>query len=291
MRFRLDNGSVVVLEDSLLDLCQLFRQIHEQVHVFTTLDDTLKDSPYKKVRSEFIDLLKRVLHTVTGSMLPDEDHLRQLSNPDSVLSQTVKREAADKEVLLGCLEYVQVHIDQLLAPLTHRLRFLKDKTLLSVLDYLRLPSERRSNTMFETLPFSYQSCEAQTDFRTLVEASLHPYIDFVEKMDDEMFMDMARASLQLGIPSLAQLIGCRMAKLVNTLNEREIRQRFGVPDDKFVDATKEKLDTILKQQAWLSQAPFVSHNQLTAHAEAAAEATTLPSVTHPIVNTIDQVKL
>lgn len=260
MRFRLENGTVVVLEDQWVDLCQLFTQIREQVHVLTTLDDTLRESPFKKIRTEFIDVLKRVLQTSTGLEQPDEEHVRQLGNPDSTLSQAVKREVADNEQMMGCLEFVHVNIDRLLAPIVHRLRFVKDRTLLLVLDYLKIPSTRRSNTMFEALPFSYQGCDSHTDFKTLVDASLHPYVDFVEKLDDEMLMEMARAALQLGLPSLTHLLGCRMAKLISTHTEREIRQRFGVPDDKFVDATKEKLDTILKQQAWLSTAPFVSRH-------------------------------
>jgi len=264
MRFRLENGTVVVLEDDRVELCQLFQQIHDQVQVFVTLDETLRESPYKKIRTEFVDRLKRVLKNTTGLNQPTEEHIRQLGNPDATLSQAFKQDlvaGANDEQLQGCLEYVHTHIDRLLSPIVHRLRFLKDRTLLAVIEYLKIASSRRSNTMFESLPFSYQGCEANTDFRTLVDVSLHPYIDFVEKLDDDMFMELSRASLQLGIPSLTHLIGCRMAKLVSTLTEREIRQRFGVPDDKFVDATKEKLDFILKQQAWLSAAPFVSKNQ------------------------------
>lgn len=263
MQFRLEDGTVVTLDEALLDLCQLFSQYHAQMHVFLLLDDTLKASAYRQIRVEFVETLKRVVRRLSGSDQPSEEQVRQLSNPDSLLCQAFKCEVDARPVeertnLLNCLEYVHVNVDQLLAPVIYRLSFLKDRTLLAVLDFLRLPSSRRANGMFETLPLAFQGCEPDTPLQNLVDPSLHAYVTFALQLDDEMLMDVTRASVQLGIPALTHLLACRMAQLVATVNEADIRQRFGVPDDKFIDATKEKLDSILHAQAWLGAAPFVA---------------------------------
>lgn len=288
MHFRLEKGQMVTVDDRCLDLCQLFTQFQTQAHVLTTLDELLRESPFRKIRTDFIEMVKKVWQATMSSSsssssavvavpLMDEDHVRQLGNPDSVFSQALKREAAQNEQTLGCLDFVHVNVDRLLAPIVHRVRFLKDKTLLAVSEYLQLSSPRRSNTMFDTLPASYQGSDPHANFRTLVHASLHPYVAFVEALDDDMLMEMARAAVQLGIPSLVHLLGCRMAQLVNTLGEREIRQRFGMLDDKFAEAIKEKLDQILAQQAWLSDAPFTSSSSSGAVLTvAAAPAVVLP---------------
>jgi hypothetical protein len=188
----------------------------------------------------------------------DIESVRQLSNPSSDVSTSLRQLLADDNELLGCLDYVHINIDFLLGPTIHHLRFIKDSTLLTVIEYLEIPSALRSNNMFDGLPFAYQSASAEADFKCFVDARLHAYIDFIEKVDDELLLELSRASIQLGIASLSTLIGSRMAKLIRTLGEKDIRRRFGVADDKFVDATREKLDSILKEQAWLTCAPFTS---------------------------------
>ncbi len=255
MLFRLENGALETLDDSLTDLSVFFTNIRELVNPLNTLEETLRKGPYKKIRNDFIELLKKSLAALNnGCQDLTDEYIHQLSNPDSPLSLHLKTQASD-ETMRNCLDFVHVNIDELLSPAIHRMKFVKDKTLLLVLEYLKIPCPRRSDTMFESLPFSYQGRDHNTDFRSLLDPCLHPYIDFIEKLNDEMFMDVSKAALSLGIKSLTTLIGCQMARLVNTLSVRDIRTRFGVPDDKFIDSTKEKLDQILEQKAWLKCAP------------------------------------
>lgn len=249
MRFLLESGEVVFLCDEKADLSTLFTQILQDSNVFTTLDETLKYSThFKKNRKEFVDLLKRVM--AEGDT--NEERVRQLANPESELSVAMRRAIGEhNQELQGCLEYVHTNIDYLLAPIRHRLAFVKDNTMRLVIEYLNIQSPLRSTTMFDSLPFAYQGRTKDTDLRTLVDPKLVPYIDFIEQLSDDCLMELSKMALQLGIDSLSVLIGCRLAKMIDALSEDCVRKRFRIPDDKYINSTNEKLESILREQPWM----------------------------------------
>jgi len=248
MLFRLHNGSLISLNDNLIGLSEWLESIQEDVQPMCLLAEAIKKSPYKRVKALYIHAVEEMFRGSVG-----DEELKGLSNPESKLSVELKAKFTDQpeqEMLEGALEYTHTNIDTIFDPVIHHIKFLKDETLTSVIEFLQIPCTRRSDDMFEGLPFLMQGCPPGTDLKTIADPSLHSYIDFIRKIDGEPLMDLAKAACLLGIKALTVLVGCRLAAFVSELNEKQLRQKFAIPE-KFRDSVMEKLRSLLKEQAWV----------------------------------------
>lgn len=248
MRFRLETGQVVTLDDECVNLSTLLDSfLASDSDLLQVVDDLFASSMgHKKHRAEFISVLKRVFDS---DLAPVEQQLRTIAIPESELSTKFKLEQAH---LTDYLEFLQIHIDDVFEPFTHRLTFLKEKTLLAVIEYLTIKSGKRSNEMFDDLPSKCKGCDlSKTQLKEIVDSDLHVYMDFIERFDDATFMDLSKAAVELGIHSLSVLVGCRMAQMIQTVGESGIRNRFALPSTHFVDSTNKRLEELLASESWL----------------------------------------
>lgn len=257
MLFRLHNGSLISLEDKLLDLSEFFTAIKQDVKPIFLLANMLKKSKYKKVKAMMLKIIEDILvHNCS------DEELKQLSDPESKLSLEIKarcKSQPDHELLESALSYIQTNIDVIFEPLIHHIRFVKDEMMLLVVEYLQIqiPSigqdqeKQRSDNMFEGLAFLMQGCPPGTDMKSLIDPTLHGYIDFIKKVNDETLLELTKTSCLLGIKSLTYLVGCKLATTISEMSEKTVRQKYNIPS-KFRDSIMEKIRSLVKDQAWMN---------------------------------------
>lgn len=252
MKFRLETGQVVTLDDDCVNLSTLLSSfLASDSDLLQVVDDLFANSmDHKKHRAEFIGVLKRVFDS---ELAPIEPQLRTIAIPESELSSKFKSLLTPEQAhLTDYLEFLQIHIDDVFEPFTHRLTFLKEKTLLAVIEFLSIKSDKRSNEMFDDLPSKCKGCDlSKTQLKEIVDSDLHVYIDFIERFDDATFLELSKAAVELGIHSLCVLVGCRMARMIYTVGESGIRSRFALPSTHFVDSTNKRLEELLASESWL----------------------------------------
>jgi len=252
MLFHLQNGELVTLPDDCTDLSEFFVKLQSESTPVFTMEEHLKRLPeFRKVRLDFVTFLQSVL-----TDHPTEENLKQLNRTTSTLHQELIDKFKDhpqEACLKACLEYVRQHMHLFFEQLVHRLKFIKDDVLLFVFEFLQIRSSLRNVKMFEYLPFAMHGCGPTTDLKSVMDPNLHPYIDFVRKLSDEMVLELAKAASLLGIHPLSVLLGCKMASIIMNTPESEVRKRFSIPE-KYKDSTLEKLNFVISDKSWLKHA-------------------------------------
>jgi len=266
MLFRLHNGSLISLEDHLTDLSIFLKSIVADVQPIFLLTNMIKKSPHKKQRKPFIKILSDIL--LSGNRdeskklsLEDEssvthitdEELKQFMDWDSPLFVSIREKCkahADHDALEPLLEYIYKNVETIFEPLIHTLKFLKDDIFLVIIEFLQITSTKRSVDMFENLPYLMQANPQTSDLKAVVDPALHPYMDFIRKVDDSVLMELSKGSCLLGVKPLAVLLGCRLGKFISESNEKAIRQKFNIPS-KFRDSVLDKIKSLMKEQNWM----------------------------------------
>ena len=251
MLFRLHNGSTVSVENHLLNLSEFLENELKNVQPLNLINEALKNSPYKRVKPFF---MKAVEDLIPEGFHGDDMKHYELGNSESKIYQDLQQKFSnhpDQEALEGALEYLQTNIDEVFAKLIHHIKFLKDETMLLVVEFLNIRCSKRSEVddMFNRLPFHMQGCPPGVDLKTMADPALHVYIDFIRKPNIHQLLDLAKAASLLGISSLAQLAACRIANFISELSEKQMRNKFEIPH-KFNDPVMEILRGKLRQKAW-----------------------------------------
>jgi hypothetical protein len=252
MLFRLHNGSLLSLNDELTELSEFFMAIKQDVTPISLLADMLKKTKYKKVKA----ILIKIIEDILSNNCTDED-LKQLSSPESKLSLEIKarcKNQPDVELLESALAYIHTNIDVIFEPLIHHIKFVKDEMMMLVVEYLQIlprSSKKRGDNMFEGLAFLIQGSPPGTDLKSLLDPELHPYIDFIQKVNDEPLLELTKTSCLLGIKSLTYLVGCKLATTISELSEKTVRQKYNIPS-KFRDSIMEKVRSLVKQEPWVN---------------------------------------
>lgn len=239
---------MIYLETSKADLCDVFREMTKESLPMNKLVFALQKSPYKKIRQEFVTLLSKHIN-LEGEEL-DADTISQLGQPASALSQRIREDCQNNTQLLGCLDYVQINIETIFKDVVDRMKMVKGAALQQVVDFLHIACPIRGPDMFDNLPHLLQGIGPEVNLRSVVDPVLHPYIDFVEALDEKSITELVRASHCLGIPTLTKLLGCRVARMLVVLSENAFRKKFDIPE-KYRDTTLQKLREIRRQQPWM----------------------------------------
>jgi hypothetical protein len=251
MIFRLDDNTLIDLDDSLIGLSEYFRMKHQDVQAARTVADYIHNSPYKKFKAYFIKALEDCIQGTVSAQ-----DIESLKDVNSKLSQDMlnifqDQFAANDADLRETLQYVRDNLETIFKPAIYNMPFLKSETMKLVIEFLQIPCTKRSTTMFDGLPFLIQGCPPDEDIKSLLESPLHVYIDFINRASDIQLLDMAKASCLLKIHSLSVLVGCRLARFISELDEKTLRQRFAIPD-KFKTSVLEKLGELTKDQPWMT---------------------------------------
>jgi hypothetical protein len=128
----------------------------------------------------------------------------------------------------------------LLSQVTIELPFLQDELLSWVIEFLTIPFSDKCDHMFSMLPNVVHVSKNVHDIKTMVDPSLHPYIDFIFKFNQSQFVDLATAAVRMGVDALCVLVGVRFAFYIDSNDEATIRSTFAIPE-RFKDAVKTRL--------------------------------------------------
>lgn len=153
--------------------------------------------------------------------------------------------------MVRALDKLILQFHDLLQDVIHRIKFLPDKTLQAIIEFLSIRSPDRSLTMFDSLPFMVQGCLPGTKLTAIVAPTLQPYVHFINKQSDDDLLKLAKGSCLLGIKPLITLTGCKLASMINSMTETQVRRRFGIPGE-FRDAVIERVQQVPKQADWMA---------------------------------------
>ncbi len=139
---------------------------------------------------------------------------------------------------------IQKDFDNFFGPTSHKITFVSDATMKLVLQFLQFPD--KSPTMFADLTNSFRNRSVPSI------PNWKLYFDFIDQLKTNELTDLAGAASTLGIEPLIQLVGYKLASILNAGTEEEFRKMFAIPAE-FKNATLEKLETIdplLTIQSW-----------------------------------------
>lgn len=261
MLFRLHNGSLVSLDDQLTDLSTFLKSIVADVQPIHLLNNLIKQSPHKKQRKVFMKIVSELCKGSDESKklsLDDEpqmsdEELKQFLDRDSKMMVDLREKCkahSERDLLEPLLEYIHKNVETIFEPLIHTLKFLKDDIFLIMIEFLQIESSKRGVDMFENLPYLMQANHQSSDVKAVVDPALHPYLDFIRKIDDNMLLELSKGACLLGIKPLTVLLGCRLGKFISESSEKTIRQKFHIPS-KFRDSVLDKIKTLMKEQNWM----------------------------------------
>lgn len=246
MLFKLfQTNELVELDDSLIDLSLFLKDIYQKtqpLHLISTFLQT--NSEYCGHKILFISTLEDVLEQCNTPHLS----VIWLQDEKSAFMQKLNHYLnghSEEKVLRKTLAFVCQHLDSIIDPKVYVLKFVKDKILKLVIQYLRIQSPKRGNDMFKMWPTLMQNCPPQGNMKDLTDSDLHVYIEFVESIPEEDLKDVIRASLTLGVESLKTLLACFISKQLADLDEQIVREKYQIPD-KFKSQTYEKLRQSVK---------------------------------------------
>jgi hypothetical protein len=246
-----DGDQLIHLDNKFIDLCQVFQEIAKDDLPMNQLVHFLSKSPYKRIKNDVVQLLAK--HVDLSGDTMSEQTIHGLANTKSDLFQNLYAECGEDVHMKACLDYIHMKIDTIFNGVVNRVTMVKGRTLAQVCDFLQIPCAVRGQDMFSSLPHVMQGIGPGVDLKTVVDPSLHPYIDFVNGLDEQSLLELARASHVLGIPTLTTLVGCRMARLLTELPEQVFRNKFNIPA-KYMDPTLQRLRQIRSEKPWLSVA-------------------------------------
>lgn len=240
MLIRLQNSTEIInLEDNLIDLSEWLYNTQQNVDYLKLLKLYL-DQQHFVLKDEFLKFLKSFESLNLIEILKNnENQIRSNERYKMITNDIYENFNKIFESIIYCLS------------------FIKDETLLQVIEFLRIPYINRSNNMFTHIKYIVQTAPSNTviDLKTMVDVDLHPYIDFITKLSLDQVLQLAKAAAQLGIDSLIQLSGIHIACAMKTMSTEQIRTTFGVPDH-YKHGVDEALQTKLKalyisdQQNW-----------------------------------------
>jgi hypothetical protein len=249
MWFRLDNGTVVELTAANAALSEFFNIIQTSINLSDLILPCLAQSEHADVATEVVRILNRVGLTDIAHMNPEvRHHFVTVSLPEHKALDSVEPHLRSN-VLTACL-YVGDNVDKLLSAVIHRLPFLSDACLLSVLEFLTIACTKRSDTMFDDLPGLCRQSDQQLADIKGVDVVFHAYIAFIEKQSEKSIIELARAASLLNIKPLIVLVGCRLSRMILNVDEQRFRKVFQIPN-KFRHSASEKLKELTaSNDAW-----------------------------------------
>ncbi len=244
MIFRLHSGDIVAVEDELLQLSTWLCEKLSEVTPRELLKHYLQNTKFKSLSKPFLQVVK------DAGVLNNDSDVKLFLECDEKVTNELKEACKQTEPdCTSVLNHVIENRKEIFADLIHHLRFVEDDVFLAVLEYLRIPSEKRSDTMFENLPYLMQGTSRDTDVKAIVDPALHPYMDFVSKLDEATCLKLSKAATLLGIDSLLVLVSCRIARVIMENTEAKSRAKYQVPESNRT-AILEKLHELKREKPW-----------------------------------------
>ncbi len=133
--------------------------------------------------------------------------------------------------------------------LIHKLTFIKDNTMLLVVKFLSLEDPNKNPNMFDELPMLVRTKNIESIDKWEM------YYKFIQDVNMSELCELASAATTLEIEPLIYLTGCKMAEIVNSFSEEEVRKLFNIPPE-FKNAALEKLaalDPLLALESFIAQ--------------------------------------
>lgn len=237
MFFRLQSKSTVYLGEECLALSEFFNDLNQKFNprkVFTAL---LREAGI----TTSLDQSLEVLLKIDIKYLTDEKYIPECW---SVVQQQGLLESLSEQDITHVQQAVQYTLNfsnTLYHSIVHRITFLDDKTLLQVVDFLNIPCPERQADMFDSLPTLVRASGNKDTILNL--SQIRPYAAFLEQLDLDSSLKLARAGCILEIKPLVVLSGYKLSQFLSKMTEREIRSTFNVPQ-KFALSTQEKIEAL-----------------------------------------------
>jgi len=237
MLIRLHSGRIITLDDHLIDLSEFFTEVcsiaqgADGAQGAQALERWLR-AKHPALADTFLVGLDSLL-TVGDNDTPTRVHI-EVNKQRLVESHNDQIQFVAKDLF--------EHLDEIFGDTVHHFKFVTDEAMILVVEYLSIASLDRSETMFDNLPFQVQSTRK---LKAIVSQSLHAYIDFVMTLTTDQLIELIRAAVYLRIATLEILLGVRLAIVLQTMPEEEVRKQFRIPDnyrDSTLETLKQKID-------------------------------------------------
>ena len=216
-------------------MSEMLLSMHENVDLMDLLNGSLDKCDFKRVRD------------IMGSILPDT-----VSELDSEsVKQQLKQICKDSDsATAAILDNIYMNFDDIFTLTAHQFPRIPDETMRQVVTFLTIecPDSVKSSSMFDHLPMVIQNNKTNKPLQNLLKKELHPFIPFMESIDDDL-LKLGAAATYLDIRPLTYLVGSLIGYKIANTPESQIRNMYKVPP-KFQSAVIAEQQRITSEYDW-----------------------------------------